>query len=446
MRFSFARFFASFFAPLRLCVRILLFALLAVMVLLISVSAQTSLSLWPYYVDVTPEKTDGQLYDVIVPLPVMDKARADLADLRLFDSSNREIPYAIRVRRDVDEKREIPTRLFNRGSAGPTTSEASVDLGEDPGEHNEIDVETNGNNFRRQVVVEGSDSGREWRMLSNDGVIFSFASQNNVAESQKVSYPTSRYRYLRVKVSRDPMSDKETPQVTSAKVMMAVREKGLLSTWNVPVPSYQLQRNQGAHASVWTVDLGGRVPCDRLSIAIEEESFSRPFQVESIDDPQNVRLLASGDLTRHSGEEKKPVTIYFNEEAVVRKLRLQITDYSNPTLNITSIDASAPARQLVFELKSPASPPLRLYFGNENVPAPHYDFEKEVALRLSKEPVHSGLGNVIANQEYKPEPKPLTERAPWLIYIVLAVSSIALALVLLSLARTATRMNTPQPG
>jgi hypothetical protein len=418
----------------------LLFVLVAALVVVVSVSAQTSLSLWPYYVEVTPQKTDGQLYDVLVPLPVMDKSRTDLADLRLFDSTHREIPYAIRVRRELDEKREIPTRLFNHGFAGPATSEVSVDLGENPGEHNEIEIETTGTNFRRQVVIEGSDSGREWRTLSNDGVVFSFSSQNNTAESKKVSYPTSRYRYLRVKVSRDPITDDETPQVTIAKVMMAVREKGVLSTWDVPVPSYQLQRNQGAHAAVWILDLGGRVPCDRLSLEIEEDSFSRPFQVEAIDDQQSVVLLASGDLTRHSGDEKKPVVIYFNDEAVVRKLRLQITDYSNPTLNIMSINASAPARQLVFELKPPAAQPLRLFFGNENVPAPHYDFEKEVAARLSKEPVHSSLGYALANRDYKPEPKPLTERVPWLIYLVLAASSIALAFVLFSLARTATQI------
>jgi uncharacterized protein DUF3999 len=431
-------FSTSSFASLRLCV----FAIMAATVLVVSVAAQTSLSLWPYYIQVTPEKTDGELYDLVVPLPVMDKARADLADLRLFDSTNREIPYAIRIRRDVDEKLEIPTSLFNHGSAGPSTSEVSVDLGEDPGEHNEIDVETNGSNFRRQVAVEGSDSGRDWRTLTNDGVIFSFSSQNNVAESQRVSYPTSRYRYLRVKVSRDPITDDETPHVTGVKVMMAVREKGWLSTWDVPVPSYQLQRNQGAHAAVWTLDLGGRVPCDRLSLEIAEDSFSRPIQVESIDDPQNIRLLASGDLTRHSGEEKKPVVIYFNDEAVVRKLRLQITDYSNPTLNIESINASAPARQLVFALKGPAAQPFRLFFGNENVQAPHYDFEKEVTARLTKEPVHSRFGDVLANRDYKPEPKPLTERVPWLIYVVLAASSIALAFMLLNLARTATRLNT----
>jgi len=428
------------FAPLRLCVGIF-FCIIG-----ISVAAQTSLSLWPYYVDVTPERNAAGLYDLVVPLPVMDKARPDLADLRLFDSANREIPYAIRVRRDVDTKREIPTRLFNYGLAGPSTSEVTVDLGDNPGEHNEIEIDTSGTNFRRQVVIEGSDSGREWRTLSNDGVLFSFASQNNVAESQRVSYPTSRYRYLRVKVSRDQLTDKETPQVTGVKVTMAVREKGWLSTWNVPVPSYQLVRNEGAHATVWTLDLGGSAPCDRLKLDIDAESFSRPFQVEAVDDPQDVRLVASGHLTRHSGDDSKPLTIFFNQEETVRKLRLQITDYSNPTLNIRSIEASAPARQLVFELKEPVSQPLRLFFGNESVAAPHYDFEKELYTRLSTQPGYSRLGSVLDNREYKPKPKPLTERAPWLIYLVLAASSIALAFILFSLARTATRFGRIERG
>ena len=422
-------------------VGLLLLVTVAASALVFSVSAQTSLSLWPYYVEVTPERNDAGVYDLVVPLPVMDKARPDLADLRLFDSNNREIPYGIRVRREVDEKREIPVRLFNAGLAGPSASEVSVDLGESPGEHNEIDIETRGTNFRRQVVVEGSDSGREWRTLNGDAVIFSFTSQNTVAESQRVTYPTSRYRYLRVKVSRDQLTDDETPTVTNVKVLMAVREKGSLSTWSVYVPSYQLLRNQGAHASAWLLDLGARAPCDRLTLEISDESFSRPFQVEAVDDDQNVRLVASGDLTRHAGEEPKPLVIVFNQEENVRKLRLQITDYSNPTLNIQTIEASAPARQLVFELKEQPSQPLRLFFGNASVTAPHYDFEKEISARLVKEPIHAGLGDVVANREYKPEPLPLTERIPWLIYVVLAASSIALGFILFSLARTATKLN-----
>lgn len=420
------------------------FTILATIVLVVSVAAQTSPSLWPYYVDITPQKTSPGMYDVLVPLPVLDKARPDLADLRLFDSANREIPYALRVRRDVAERRMIEARLFNAVTAGPS-SEVSVDLGENPGEHNEVDIETVGTNFRRQVVIEGSDSGSEWRTLNGNGMIFSFVSQNGSLESAQVSYPTSRYRYLRVRVLRDPVTDDKAPLINKVEVTMAVHEKGILSSWNVPVPSYQLLRNQGEFATAWNLDLGGRAPCDRLTLEIADASFSRPFQVFSIDDPDNVQLIATGTLTRYTADQTNPLVITFNEEVNVRKLRLQITDHSNPTLTIMSIEASAPARQVVFELKEAPSQPLRLFFGNSTIAAPHYDFEKELAMRLSTEPTDSSPGAVLANPDYKPEPKPLTERVPWLIYLVLAASSIALGYVLLSLARSATRMKVQQP-
>ena len=424
-----------------------IFAILAALVFAVSVYAQTSLSLWPYYVEVRPHQSTPGLYEVTVPLEVMDRARADLADLRIYDGANREVPYAVRVRREVNERREINVRLFNYALADSAISEVSIDLGENPGEHNEVEIDTDGSNFRRRVEVQGSDSGSEWRTLTSDGILFSFSAQNSAAESTRVGYPASRYRYLRLRVHRDPVADKEAPRILGVKVRMTVREEGVLSAWHVVVPSYQLQRNQGAHASLWTIDLGARAPCDRLKLFIEEPSFSRPFQVEAIDDPQNVRLLATGELRRHVGDDpRRPLEITFNEEQVVRKVRLQITDYSNPTLNILAIEAGAPARQILFELKEAPSQPLRLFFGNAKVDAPHYDFEKQLPLRISATPVQTSLSEVLPNREYEPEPLPLTERAPWLIYIVLAASSIALGFVLFSLARTATRLGTQQPS
>jgi hypothetical protein len=424
----------------------------------ISVFAQASLSSWPFFVEVTPNAGAPGIYDLVVPLEVMDKAREDLADLRLYDSSSREIPYAVRIRREIADKREIGARVFNRAIVGSTTSEVSVDLGESPGEHNEVEIETSGKNFRRQVEVEGSDSGKEWRTLETGGMLFSFEAQNRAVASSRVTYPTSRYRYLRVRVLRDELTDDKAPEITGVRVMMAVRAKGELTTWAVYVPLYQLLRNQGAPASQWTIDLGARVPCDRLTLEIMDASFSRPFYIESVDDPENVRLIASGELTRHVGE-ARPLVITFDEEVYARKLRLLITDYSNQTLSITSIQASAPARQLVFELKEPSAQPLRLFFGNPKVTAPHYDFEKELPLRLltkpgqpalsggqgsqsgqpdrGGEPIHSTVGSVVTNPEFIPEPLPLTERVPWLIYLVLAASSVALAFILLSLARAA---------
>lgn len=374
----------------------------------------------------------------------MDKSREDLADLRLYDARGREIPYALLVRREVANQQDVALSVFNQARIG-SASEISVDLGEYAGQHNEVEVETGGSNFRRRVDVEGSETGKEWRTLRTGEVIFGFESQNKTVESNRISYPTSRYRYLRVRVFADEWTDKEPPVINSVKVKMSIREQGALTTWHVAVPSYQLLRNQGAPASAWTIDLGGRAPCDRLMIEVEDDSFSRRFQLEGVDDPENIRLLASGELTRRIGEQRRPLVIAFDNEEYARKLRLMVTDYSNQTLSISAIEAGAPARQLIFELKEADSQPLRLFFGEAKATAPHYDFEKELPARLTAAPVHSEVGAVINNPDYKPEPLPLTERIPWLIYFVLAASSIALAMILISLARTTMRTKAEQP-
>jgi hypothetical protein len=409
----------------------------AIFIAAVVVAAQTQLSSWPFFVEVSSNQAAG-VYHFTVPLQVMGESRDDLGDLRLFDSENHEIPYAIRTRTNINEQKEFGASVFNEVTIGSAT-EATIDLGENSGEHNEVQIQTAGSNFRRRVVVEGSDFRSEWRTLKNDAVIFGFQSDGKMVESNRVAYPTSRYRYLRVRVSEDELTDDAPPDITGLRVIMGVHEKGELVSWDVAVPSYELNRNQGAHASSWTIDFGSRVPCDRLSLTIEDPSFYRSFEVDAFDDPQNPRLLANGYLSRRAGEDQKPQLITFDHEEHVRKLRLQITDYSNPTLSINSIQASAPARELVFELKQPQRLPLQLFFGNSKISEPHYDFEKELSGKLKSPPAPSSVGEVTKNPAYVPEPLPFTERVPWLIYVVLAGSSLALGWILFSLARTTLR-------
>jgi hypothetical protein len=401
--------------------------------------AEGSTSSWPFFAEVHPAAQNSGLYSLAVPLEVLNRAREDLADLRLYDSAGREIPYALWIRKEVDDVREVDGRLFNQVSAGANATEVSVDLGQaDPGEHNQIEIETSGMNFRRRVEIEGSDAANDWKKLTSD-LIFSFKSSNDVAQSNRVSYPTSRYRYLRVRVFADEQVDKQPPAITNVKVSLAVRQKGERVDWHIGLPAYELLRRDGAPASSWTLDLGGRVPCDRLLLDASSDSFSRPFQLEAIDDPDNIRLLATGQLVRHVGEEKRPLVIAFDQEEYVRKLRLVVTDYANQSLPVYSFTASAPMRQMIFELKGGAGWPLRLYFGNPKAGAPHYDFERDLPARMQGLIGQVSTGALVTNPDFKPEPLPLTERVPWLIYVVLTASSLALAFVLFRLARATMR-------
>lgn len=411
--------------------------------LLLSIYAQT-VAAWAFLLQVEAASLDPALYDLTVPLEVMDKSRSDLSDLRLFDAQGKEIPYAIRIRRDVDETTIVGGSLFNQANVG-SASEVSVDLGEDPGEHNEVEIETGGRNFRRRVTVEGGDTGKDWKTLQSGALIFGFEAQNKTVQSYRVSYPASRYRFLRVRVFSDDLADDEPPAIRNVSAVKVRRDRGELTTWNVNVPSYQLLRYEGAPASAWNIDLGFYIPCDRLILNIEEPTFSRPFHVEAVDDEQNLRLVAAGELTRRVGEETKPIVIRFDQEEQVRKLRMVIKDHSNQTLLLHEIKAAAPARQLVFELRATPAQPLRLFYGNAKAEAPHYDFERELAAKLSNTPVRVGVGPATANPDYQPEPLPLTERVPWLIYIVLGVSSLILGIILWKLAQSSMNAGREDP-
>ena len=95
---------------------VLIICSLSASAVLISTRAQTATTAWPFIVELQPAPAAPGLYDLTVPLNVMDRSRSDLSDVRLFDAQGKEIAYAIRIRRDVEEQRAVDGTLFNQAS------------------------------------------------------------------------------------------------------------------------------------------------------------------------------------------------------------------------------------------------------------------------------------------------------------------------------------------
>src|SRR5271170_7925847 len=130
---------------------------------------------WPYLQELplpAEFRKDGpKWYDFIVPPSVFDQAREDLGDLRLYDAAGAEIAYALRIRRPVDGRQEVTARQFNRAVGPDQSSELTLDLGDNPPEHNEVEVHTPGVNYRRAVDLEGSADSQTWRKLLAKNVV-----------------------------------------------------------------------------------------------------------------------------------------------------------------------------------------------------------------------------------------------------------------------------------
>jgi hypothetical protein len=65
-------------------------------------------------------------------------------------------------------------------------------------------------------------------------------------------------------------------------------------------------------------------------------------------------------------------------------------------------------------------------------------------LKIQPAPARAVLEAQLANPIYQPEPKPWTERWPWMIYLVLGFASVFLMGILFILAREALARSTPE--
>ena len=138
---------------------------------------------------------------IALPAQVLSGARQDLADLRLIDAQDREVPFVVRTLRTISESQALNAELFNQGVVEGKQTEVRLDLGEAPTTHSQVEISTAGREFRRAVTVEGSDDGQTWTKLA-DGRLARFASDSSNGagfEQHDVSYAPSRFRYLRVR-------------------------------------------------------------------------------------------------------------------------------------------------------------------------------------------------------------------------------------------------------
>lgn len=384
----------------------------------------------------------GRYYDFILTPMVFDGARPDLLDLRLYDSRGHEVPYALRVQRTENRPVELKARgPFNQVTGADRSVELTLELEGEANtlEHNELEVVTDGKNFRRRVVLEGSDTGtaQGWRALLEKAYVVEYDVSPKPIELRTLHYPVSRFRYLRVRVLPDASNADEPFKLLQATVRRTIQVPGRYLTLPTQLGPREAVRGDGGPGSAWMIDFGGETaPCERLSFDVTDSEFARPYRLEIANPDEVHQVLARGDWRRRPGGDWKPLEIEFPEVSA-RRLRLVITDFANPPLNLTGVRYTAPARQILFAHSDELVWPLRLYFGNPNALAPEYDFAKNLALAVEPAPVEIQLGPRMANPGYVKPVKPWTERWPGLVYLVLGAASAVLLVILILLARLA---------
>jgi hypothetical protein len=362
---------------------------------------------------------DGEVYN---------QARLSLADLRLLDDQQREIPYALYEAKETTSEEQFTPRIFNQATLPKAYSTLTLDLGKEV-YSNRLVLKTPSQNFKRRVEIEGSPDTRKWFLLQRDAYIFDFSGEQKI-QLTTINYPQTNYRYLEVRVWNGSERPLDLQGADLFLVKTQIPQRTIL-------PSKPISREEDSKlkATVCLLDLNWRyLPSDFLTIETPEENFSRLVEVQGSNDGRIWQRHLQSEFYRFrtAKYDVEKRTFHF-PEARDRFLKVIIYNYDDPPLRLGNFEVQGIAKDVIFQPE-----PVRqylLYYGNEQVSAPRYDMDRVKNYLNIDTLARVKLTGENLNREFVPRrpEKPWTEAHPVLFWSVLVLLVLALGGYILSL-------------
>ena len=383
----------------------------------------------PYFTyqrDIQPASSDGQHYFVVDPV-LWQHARPELRDLRVY-AGEREVPYNLAVERGGSETERQELRVLQPALVRSGT-QFLLDLSGVP-EYDRVELKLAARNFVARARVEGQNDprGAAWALLGTTTVYD--LTQEKLGQNNTLVFPPATYRYLRITIDHGV----SPADVQGAAAAITRSEQALWRTVtgnSVPV--------QQGRDTVVTFSPPANVPVERVvfEIAAAAPNFRRAVEVQG----EEGRRLGSGEITRihmQRGGQKIDVeqTFVAIRGANPGTIKAVIHNQDDAPLTITAARLEQYERRIYFDAS--AGTPYRLYYGDDKLDAPVYDYAR--LFRKGADALPLLLSGEARNSSHTPRPdeRPWSERHPAVLWAaVLAAVLILAGIALRSLRATA---------
>ena len=366
-------------------------------------------------------------------------ARRDLGDLRLYNGQQ-EVPYALIVERGSRENDSKEVSVLQQSMVGGKT-QFLIDM-TGVAEYDHIDLKLATKNFVAHARVEGQEDlhGKDWALLG-ESILYDL-SKENLGGNSVLRLPLSTYKYLRVTID-GPVKPAEVVGASSEfrqeqkAVWRNVGGAPTLAEMPMSAARNDSSRRNGK-ATVLTFAVPENVPVNRVALDIDpaQPNFRRSVQVT--DDKDDY--IGSGEIDRvhmvRSGQKIDSDDYDVSFSAVGHKtIKVIIDNGDDPPLKIKSARLQQLEHRLYFD--APASGALTLYYGDEKLDPPVYDYAK--LFLLAKDAAPAQLGAEQANAAYtgRPDERPWTERHPAVLWIAIVAAVLVLGAIALRSMKSA---------
>lgn len=397
---------------------------------------------WRYQKDIRiPTISITGLVELNFDEDVFANTASGLRDIRIISDEGTEVAYKLVVERSTVERVSRSGRILDNSFIPGDYSFFVIDLGREGLFHNQIDIKSTSLNFRREVVVEGSNDRTTWAVLNNKAIIYDYTdpAAGLKARNTTARYPESTVRYIRVRIiNRD-----DTPlQITGSSVFL--EQKSSARTVLYPVSITEQSLDSDRRASVILLDLGSSgLPNNSLLLSVSDVNFQRDIAIEGSNDRQSWNIVQSRDVIFNLRTPKftgSKLSVNYRENTY-QYLRISIFNQDNSPLTVNGATVSGILRKLIFEADPQQA--YTLYYGNSGARYPQYDIERYFQYLETDVLPRATLGLQTLNSDFEEILPPVTERFPWLLSVVLAGGVALLGAILVRLF-LGIRKRTPQ--
>jgi hypothetical protein len=304
-------------------------------------------------------------------------------------------------------------------------------------------------NFVAHARVEGQDDphGAHWANLGTTTLYD--LSNEKLGRNSTLQIPPSTFKYLRVTVdSSVKPSDAESGTAGITRAQEAVwRDLSAQAAsaqqndnGNLQDESRQQDRNAPQpNDTVLTFSVPEKVPVERVVFTIDpsQQNFQRPVEIQS----DKGLWIGSGEISRiHMQRNGQKIDVDQTsldlQGTGPATLKAIIHNGDDTPLRIAGVHLQQYERRIYFDAPSGLQP--KLYYGDEKLAAPVYDYAKLFQKDANANQVQLRAEEANAAFTGRPDDRPWSERHPAVLWIAIIAAVLILGAIALRSMRTAT--------
>lgn len=351
-----------------------------------------------YYVEFKESIIKDAIYQVHLGHDILEKCNTDCEDIRIFDSNNKEIPYVMLEYSYISEKERVyPLKVTEYGhdeNSAVITLKTSESDKERNIQINAIYLDITDRDFRKEVIVKGSNDGKRWTLIKKD-TIYDFSSHIDLrkkeikfkdvnyyyyhlvltdTKTQKDKHQSIKLKYNNLDFSVDHIKNKKL-HIKSIKGKFNIeKSKNTIYDGKIFTDIDSLvDKNQNS-----VIIIGAKLPFERIYFDITNPYYYRKVEVYCSDTGKvgSYELLTKGSIYTFALSDVTDVKNYLYSSSRKHNFyKFVIENKNNPPLDIESVTFKWIQKNLYFVAFDNDTKYI-LCFGNTQTNKPEYDLSK----------------------------------------------------------------------